>query len=202
MWRLRPWTSFPPVEAALAAGLSGLDRLTVQDRRARLGVPSRRHADAFAEDRVQVLPGAILGPLVEVVADGPPIRELLGQQPPLAAGPFQVQQPVEHLAQANRAGPAGSLGSLRRRQQRLQQRPLGIGQVGRVGPAIPQHHHAAPTANSAPSSSPFTEDHVVQFLLTLLAHTRGGHVGGHRTHEVVALGVLAKRRGSFLLNLG
>src|SRR5918911_1680103 len=96
MWRLRPLTSFPPVEAALAAGFGGLDRLAVQDGGAGLGMATRRHPDAFAQDGVQVLPGAVLGPLVEVVADGPPIRELLGQQSPLAAGPLQIQPTIDH----------------------------------------------------------------------------------------------------------
>ena len=117
-------------------------------------MPSDRDPDTFAQGSVQVLPGAVLRPLVEVVAHCAPIRELPGQQPPLAAGPFQVEQAVDHPPQADRARPPGSHRPLRRGQQRLQQRPLGVGQVGRIRAPIAQYRHAASPASCAPLALP------------------------------------------------
>lgn len=88
--------------------------------------------------------------------------------PPVAAGPFQVEQAVDDLAQADRVRPTGSLRPLRRGQQRLKECRLAIGQVGRVGAPIAQGRHAALPASSAPPALPLLEHHVVRFLITLL----------------------------------
>ena len=129
MCRLRPWTSFPPVEAALAAGFGGLDALRVDDRRAGLPLAADLLAQPFAQDRVDTLQGAVLGPPIEVVADGLPRAVLARDLAPLAAGTFQIEQPIEDAPPRDRWSPPSTLGL---RQQRLQHRPLGIGQIARI----------------------------------------------------------------------
>ena len=55
--------------------------------------------------------------------------QILGQGAPLAAGRQDVEEPVQHLAHVHRAPTAAALG---RRDEGLDQRPLGVGQVARV----------------------------------------------------------------------
>src|SRR5919197_3154332 len=144
--RLRPCTFFPPAEAALATGFGGLDALRVDDRRARLALAADLLAQPLAQDGVDALQRPVLGPPIEVVADGLPWPILPRDLPPLAAGPPQVQQPVEDAPSRDRRPPPSALGL---RQQRFQHRPLGLGQVAGVVHGGVGGLHASPPAAAA-----------------------------------------------------
>ena len=58
------------VIAARPSHLSRLDRLTVDDRRARLRSPANRAAITLAQDAHDLLPRAVLAPLSIMVEDG------------------------------------------------------------------------------------------------------------------------------------
>ena len=72
---------------------------------------------------------AVPGPEREVVVDRALGRQVLGQSAPLAAGGEDVEDPVQDRAHVHRAPTAAALG---RRDEGLDQRPLGIRQVARV----------------------------------------------------------------------
>src|SRR5687767_15931527 len=86
------------VAALLATLLGGLDRLAVDDRDTGLVVAAGLVAHVAAEHDREFVPDAAVGPGAEVVVAGPPGRELVGQQTPLAAATDQIQQGVDDLA--------------------------------------------------------------------------------------------------------
>lgn len=79
---------------------------------------------------MDLLPGAIQPPPAVVIVDGAPGRQIVGQEAPGTAGPGEIQDGVEHLAQIDRAGPTARQGG---RQERGDASPLGIGEIGRIG---------------------------------------------------------------------
>jgi hypothetical protein len=101
--------SLSPVPAPLPAGF-GRHRLGVQAGGTGLRMAARPDSHPLVEHGVQPLVGPVLLPAVEVVAGRAPVREFAGQQPPLATGPFQVEQAVDHPAQADRARSAAPRG--------------------------------------------------------------------------------------------
>jgi hypothetical protein len=72
----------------------------------------------------------------------------MGQQAPLTAGPQQVQQRVHHFPEVQRTAPSGPGGA---GQQRLNQGPLGVGQIGRLGPARFHTRYRSCTSGSLPA---------------------------------------------------
>ena len=103
----------------------------------RMGAGPRRiqnnglHADPrpLAQGSAHPLPGAIQAPEAEVVVDGLPKREVVGQESPGAAAFDDVEDGVEYLAQAMETGTPTVVGRWR---VPLKARPFGIGKVGRV----------------------------------------------------------------------
>src|SRR3954451_17725401 len=95
------------------------------------GVPDR-----VAQCVVDPVDGAIGGPPLEVEVDGVPRREVVCQLPPRAARPIQVQDRIHDAAagELRRAPATGALAAgAAHRHQRLDQRPLGIGQIRGIG---------------------------------------------------------------------
>ena len=129
---LAPADQHAAVEAALAARLGGLHALGVDDHHARRRLPPGNAPDPLPQRRQDVLPGAVAPPLGELVADGLPRGVLSGEHAPLAAGAQEIEDRVDDQAQADPLAPARSLWH---RQQRRDQRPLGVGEVGLVAPA-------------------------------------------------------------------
>ncbi len=77
-------------------------------------------------DRVE---GAVGPPLVVIAPDGALGGQVAGEVPPLASGPEDIEDGVEDVAHVGLAGPpAAWLG----REVRLDQGPLGIGDVAGV----------------------------------------------------------------------
>src|SRR5262249_17385732 len=107
---------------------AGGDRLAVDAAGAGGRLALLLAADLLAQHVVNLLQGAVVPPLVEVAPDGALGREVLGQVAPLAAGPHDVEDGVEHVAHRGRAGPAAGV----HKDQGLGQGPLLVGQVARV----------------------------------------------------------------------
>src|SRR5262249_1166975 len=116
------------VGPALLAAFAGGDRLAVDAAGAGGRLALLLAADLLPQRVVDLLQGAVVPPLVEVAPDGALGREVLGQVAPLAAGPHDVEDGVEHVAHRGRAGPAAGV----HRDQGLDQGPLLIGQVAGV----------------------------------------------------------------------
>ena len=76
---------------------------------------------------------AIPVPQAEVIVHGPSGRQLLGQRAPLAAGAEQVHHAVNHLADIDALFAAAGLAP---RDQRLDMRPLLIGQIARIAQLV------------------------------------------------------------------
>src|SRR5918993_4629939 len=117
------------VIAARPSHLSGLDRLTVDDRRTRLRRPADRTAVALPQSLVHVLPGAILAPLGVVVEDSSPRRILVRQQPPLRSGAQQIEDGVDDAPQRIGLSPSGRMAA---GDERLEQRPFGLIEIAGV----------------------------------------------------------------------
>ena len=81
------------------------------------------------EHMMDAIQRAIPVPQAEVIVHGPSGRQLLGQRAPLAAGAEQVHHAVNHLADIDAPFAAARLA---RRDQRLDMRPLLIGQIARI----------------------------------------------------------------------
>src|SRR6516165_1261779 len=112
-----------------AAGLGGPDALAVEDARRRLGPPALVAADPPVQRVVDPLPQATPPPAAELGGDGAPGREVVGQLPPLAACPQDVEDGVEEVpaVHGGRAADAPGLG-----EQGPQEVPLAVSQVTRI----------------------------------------------------------------------
>ena len=75
---------------------------------------------------------AIVVPQVKEAVHGRARRQVLGDRPPLAAGGEHVHQPVDDLADVHGALVAAALG---RRDQRLDPRPLLVGEIAGIAKA-------------------------------------------------------------------
>ena len=91
---------------------------------------------AVAQGIVDLMPDAGLAPAVILGGDRAPGREVVGQLAPLAAGPQDVQDRVQHVPHPRRAGPPAARGF---RQPRPDQPPLLVAHVARItlGPHLP-----------------------------------------------------------------
>src|SRR5688500_18985946 len=95
--RLRPKTFFAGVEAAVTSHFGRLHTLVIHNAGTRFGVAPGLLAHLAAQGVVDRDPGAIAGPLVKVVAHGPPERKVMRHQAPLTAGAGEVHQRIEDL---------------------------------------------------------------------------------------------------------
>src|SRR5215208_2693129 len=102
---------FPAIVAALFSAHPGtLDRLAVRYASARLGVPLQANSHSLAQGGVHLLPCPVQAPGAEVMVDGLPGWEVVGQQPPGAAAADDVEDGVKDLAGGVRIGTSGSFG--------------------------------------------------------------------------------------------
>ena len=81
---------------------------------------------------MDLLPQPLLPPAAEVVVDGLPRRQVLGQQPPGTARAQPVQHRVEQLAALVEGRPPAGHGL---GDERAEDLPLGVGQVGAAAAA-------------------------------------------------------------------
>ena len=125
-----PLIFFPRVVSPRASRPRRLDGLAVDAAGARLRLLPGGLPDPAAQGVVDLLPSPVATPLMEVVADRPLGREVVGQGGPGAAGAQDVGDGVEDLAEVGlprRPGPYGG------RQQWLQDRPLLVAEVAGIG---------------------------------------------------------------------
>lgn len=112
--------------AALGRGSQGP---AVDDRRTGLGLPAGRQAQDGAQVRGQRLEATRRQPALRLLVDGRPRRKVVRHPAPRRASLHHVAQAVEHLSDWMLAlrGPFGQ-----ERQVGRHQRPLVIGDVGRI----------------------------------------------------------------------
>src|SRR5262249_31934970 len=84
----------------------------------------------LAQGRVDLLPDAVVAPDPKVVKGRLPGRQVVGQSPPLVAPAHHVQNRIDDLAPAVARWAATGLDG---GHERLQDRPLGVAQVARIG---------------------------------------------------------------------
>src|SRR5262249_35663337 len=118
------------VLAMRPALLGGLDALAVDNPHAGALLAAGTAADSVAQGVVDLGPGAVVAPLVEVVVAGAPGGEVMGKHPPGATAAEDVEDAVENLTKVDGARPSARLGG---REEALEAFPLGAGQIGRVG---------------------------------------------------------------------
>jgi hypothetical protein len=119
-----------PVIALGATGLRRLDRLAVDDGGTRRRLSGGDGTDPGPEGVVDQFPHPGVPPGVEVVGDGLPGREIVGQHPPRAAAPGQVEGGVDDLPQGVLAGASPLAG--RPGEQVFDVVPLQVRQVAGV----------------------------------------------------------------------
>lgn len=130
MCRLRPTTFFPPIEAPDTAGLSGSNTLAIDNRsRGRWGTPGTLPI-CLPELSSQALPDPELFPGLEVIEHPPEGWEVVGQEPPLAAGTFDVEDGIDDLSGID--GPGATTHPRGLEDERLDDLPLGIGEIGGI----------------------------------------------------------------------
>jgi hypothetical protein len=102
----------------------------VKDRGTRALLPPDRSPHLAPQGRVDPLPGPVALPAPEVVVRRPPRWQVAGEKPLRTANPQEVIDPVEHLAPIDASSPPARVG---RGDQRVEERPLRIGEITRVG---------------------------------------------------------------------
>ena len=117
--------AFRAVVATNAADASCPDGLAIDDASARLRIAPDRRAELLAQDGVQVLPGAVQTPEPEIVIGGLPGCELMWEQSPGTATPYDIEDGVQDLADRAKAGSTEALGW---RQKRFQASEFGSGE--------------------------------------------------------------------------
>ena len=114
--------------------MSRLGALTVDDRRTRARFASGLLARHDIERMVDAGQRAVPVPQHEVIVRSALRRQVLRQGLPLAAGRQHVANGVQNLADIHVPRPAAVLGWW---YHRLNQRPLGVGEVTRITKAMP-----------------------------------------------------------------
>jgi hypothetical protein len=138
------------VVAARAARLGRAHGLAVEDRRRGLRPAADGEAVALAQGRVDPLPGALAAPLGVVVEHRRPGREVVRQGTPLAARPQQIEHGVGDAAQLKDLRAPGLLAGS---NERPEDGPFFVGQVGRIGISIhPDQMVAQPLPSYASGS--------------------------------------------------
>src|SRR5512135_1376733 len=117
------------VAAPLLAPRGRVDRLAVDARRGAGVVGLLHRADLASEPIMDPVQSAVPTPLVEVAPDGALGREVKRQIPPLAAGAEDVEDGVEDIPHVGLAGPSAGV---ERRDVRLDQGPLCVGDVAGI----------------------------------------------------------------------
>ena len=118
-----------PVIPATVGDLGRLDRLAVDARDARIGVVTTGGADLPPQGVEDRLPGPVGLPLGEVVIHRALGRQVVREHVPLAPRTGEIEDGVEHLPHVVGPRPSHTIN----RDQRLDNRPLFVGQIGRVG---------------------------------------------------------------------
>ena len=106
-----------------------LDALAVDDGRGRACFARGGFPALHVERLVNSLQRSVPTPKMEVIVERRARRQVLRDGAPLAAGAEDVHEAVDDLAHVDMTSIAAALG---RRNQRLDMRPFGVGQIARV----------------------------------------------------------------------
>jgi hypothetical protein len=117
------------VIAPLLSDFGRLDRLAVDAPGAGAGLATVGDPHLLAQGVEDLLPGAVIPPLGEIVVDGALGREVVREHVPLAAAAVLVEDRVEHLPHLDLTGPPHAVDG----DQGLDDLPLLVGQVGGIG---------------------------------------------------------------------
>src|SRR5215210_4992807 len=117
------------VTSPIPSHTGALDRLAIHHACARLRVPLQADPQTLAQGGVHPLPGAVEPPRSEIMVNGLPGWEVVGQQSPGTATTQDVENGVEDLAQGVHPGTSWGFGG---RHMGLYVGPLGIGEVGLI----------------------------------------------------------------------
>src|SRR5258707_8243565 len=113
-----------------AANLGPFDRLAVEVADARACRPAFGQAQLASQAPLELRPSAVVTPVPEVVVHALPGREIMGQAAPGTALTVEVEQGIEDFADVGLPWAAARPGG---RNQRLEQRPLRVSQITRIG---------------------------------------------------------------------
>src|SRR5215210_2048074 len=124
------------IDARRSTSFGRFHALTVDDRRARVGLFAHTTPDFLAQCVIDTAPGAITRPFAEVVVDVAPAGEVMRQEAPLDASPVEIEDSVDDCAQIDGsfAARTGWLG-----QQRGDDLPFTIGHITGIAPT-PSFH--------------------------------------------------------------
>jgi hypothetical protein len=127
---LTPSDQLPAVKPPRARLIDHLHALPVEDRCARLRVAPFSAAELAAQAVMHLLPGAIVAPGLQVVVDKGVWREIVGQQESAAARAQEIENGIDDLT-ARILG--GAIIRSQGRDERLQEAPFGIAEIGAIG---------------------------------------------------------------------
>ena len=109
-----------------------LDTLTIHTTGRRGRLASLSLALALGQRLQHLLPTPGSAPTVEVAIHRFPSTKLRRQHAPLTAGLGYIQNAIDHLPSRTRRSTRSTRPPWTRRQQRLQELPLRVGQIGRI----------------------------------------------------------------------
>ena len=130
----------PPT--ASTNGVGALDRLGVDHPGGGHRVPTRLIPHRIPQPIMNAVDGAVGFPGGEVVIHRRPRRQVTRQLPPRTARAGQVEDRVDDLSPGMGQGPPESSPTPLRRQQRLHQRPLRIGQIRVIAASASMINHS------------------------------------------------------------
>src|SRR5262249_34015897 len=120
------------VVAPRPSRLGGLHRLAVNNPHARPRLPTLGHPGLPPHGVVDSFPKSTLPPAVELRRDRSPRREVVGQHPPGAARPQDVEDAIKQVTLLDATGPPG-FPKFPLRQQRPDELPLFVREIAGIG---------------------------------------------------------------------
>src|SRR5215217_5358624 len=91
---------------------------------------------------MDALPGAVIAPAAKVAVDALPLGILFGQEPPLDAADGQIQDGIDDLPHRQVARSSTWFGEW---DQRLDNTPLAVGEIGGVQLCVHSHNLYSPS---------------------------------------------------------
>src|SRR6202043_2648872 len=157
-----------------------LDGLGIDHCRRGRGRFARQATDILAQALVNADPSAIVAEAIIIMPRGVPVGQIVGKRSPGAAIAQQVVDAVEHLTQVRLAWPPAGFG---RRNHRLDQLPLLVGQIGRISFSLHPTAYAGPYPNLQRSQQDFLNTFLGRkiFLRDLLQYSRSLRGLNHAT---------------------
>jgi len=136
MWRFLPLISLPaskPCGSIDSPLFGALYALAVDDAGGRARLARGLLAASHIERMMDVLQRSVPVPAAEIAVDRAARRQVLRDVAPLTAGAQHIHHAVDHLAHVDSSLAATSFG---RRDQRLDQRPFGVGEIAGIAQPV------------------------------------------------------------------